>query len=285
MMNIHLPRAAPVDVATSKQILRNHGSLTHHHPISFVREPLSAALERYMAMTPDAIVYASRASRPHVIQDLVEIGVPFRQYDTNFLGYATSRSIARTLQLDSPAVFVASATTKTGSADNIYHIRAAVESCGIAHSSIHLVMDEVYGLLPFTEKDIALDIVDSFSCSTESFGISSSIGILAGLDVPDDDTIPQRVTDAIIHADVESVSAAALRLTVSIFEIFFSRDIPSYILNGSTVIMVKAPDSIRETYGLDVHDDWTCIRIFPDTDAGALTTIVNEIVYYHETSR
>jgi len=289
ILGIPSRRASSVDLVDAKSRVRQLWSLCQYDPVSFVRDPLIKTLENAMSTYPDATVYASRACRPAAVQEIKDIGVPFRQYETNFLGHTAPSSIVQTLNTDTPAIVIASASTKTGSSDIVSDIRDAISACGIQHSMVHMVADEVAGILPYTASKrflINIDQVDSFSCDSLSFGISQSVGILAGVDtVPDDDAVPLEMTEAIRHCDLETLSRVTMDMTVAIFEIFFSHRIPSYILHESNVILVKVPEHIRQAYALEVYDGWTCLRILPNTEAGALTNIINDIVYHYEMSR
>lgn len=238
------------------------------------------SIEHAMSKYPDAIVYASRAARHDLIQNVLETGVPFRQYDTNFLGHTVPSSIVQSIDSSRPAVFLASASMKTGASDVIGMIRDAASACDMKHVYIHNDCADVGGLLPYSETKsfhISLDDVDSFSCSGESFGYAGSSGIVAGIPVPD--ITCDRMVDSIIGSDLANVASCTYTLTKRIFDVLFSHRVPSYILWSSNVILVKCPEDIRTAYGFELYDGWTCLRIDRDMEAGMMSNIINDIVY------
>lgn len=279
-----VPAAPRAKTLEAKTFIKKLWKASSDTPVSFTKDPLLKALEQGMSMYPDATIYASRACRANIVQEIMETGVPFRQYHTNFLGRTATSSIVETIDPDTPAIFVASASTKTGSCDSIQSIHDAIRATGVQQSYVHLACDDVGGILPFsTTKSllISMDTVDSISCTSQSFGLSDSVGVLAGEKDVRDVEVKRSYINAITHDTLREISSATFACTMAMFDVLFSHRIQSYVLKESNVILVKVPECIRTMYALEVHDEWTCLRIPLNAEAGFTAAIINDIVDYY----
>jgi hypothetical protein len=272
-------------ILEAKNSLRNLWELPSTAPVSFTKDPLLKAIGISLERFPDAIIYMSRASRSDTIQRVVEIGAPWRQFETNFLGNITENSISQIVDSKAPAIILASAGTKTGSSDDIRVIRNTVYGTQkIKDIYIHMVCDDVGSILPFNHEKsnvISLDNIDSISCESESFVTQGTVGVLAGEVVDDAEVNTEFVNSIIDRHSLETTAIATFALTNAMFEVLFKNGIPAYLLKGSNVILVKAPERIRTSYGLELHDEWTCLRIPRNTEAGFIVNVINDIVDYY----
>lgn len=281
------PAASRPKILEAKTLLRQLWRASPDTPISFTRDPVSKALHKGLVKYPNATIYASRACRADIIQDIVETGAPFRQYHTTFLGNTSQSSIMESIDTGSPALFVASACLKTGTCDNITYIRDALHETHVRDAYIHLACDDVGGIMPFSPSRslyISMDAVDSISCTSRSFGIEDTAGVLAGEHVREND-VRRTYVDTISYDSLRDTASCTYELTMAMFNVLFSHRIQCYLLRDSNVILVRAPESIRTTYGLELHDEWTCLRIPSNAEAGYVTTVMNDIIDYYNDIR
>jgi hypothetical protein len=272
-------------ILEAKTSLRHLWTLPKTAPISFVKDPLSKALDISLSRFPDATIYMSRASTADTVQYVMETGAPCRQFDTNFLGNTTQSSILQIIDTTKPAVMIASASTKTGSSDVISVIHDAIEASGVENTYIHMVCDDSASILPFTPSKsmlVSLDGIHSFSCTPGSFVTRGTVGVLVGEDVPSSEVTLDFVEAIIDRQSLETTATSTFALTTAMFDVLFKNKVPAYLLGGSNVILVRAPEHIRTSYGLELHDEWTCLRIPRNTEAGFIVNVINDIIeYYH----
>ena len=256
---------------------------------------------------PTGVVYVSAHAHYSSKKAAKILGLACVEIDTDFLGRMDYADLRAKIDPTRPAFVIATVgTTMTGAIDDVDTISEILDDLGVA-SYVHVDAALTGSLLPFVagyEHVVSFrGRVDSISTSGHKFlGTTMPCGVFIVrepfMDVFREDvayvhtkdrTIPcSRNGHAIIQAwtiisqlgvhGLKARASSAISTATAAVDKFVEAGIQSYLLNGSTTIVIQAPDpAVVKKYQLATSQGFAHLVIMPTTQLETIEMLIFDI--------